>query len=153
MIFVTVGTHQQPFSRLLTALAALPLDSLVVQHGCAAAPPGVAQAVPYMPFDEMLRQLEAADHVITHAGVGSILAATRLGHVPIVVPRLKRYGEHVDDHQEQLTRALASSGSVVPAWDVSRLAELVASAPRRRQSTGEPAGLRLGAAVREALTA
>jgi UDP-N-acetylglucosamine transferase subunit ALG13 len=153
LIFVTVGTHHQPFQRLLDALAVLPGESLVVQHGHGPDPPGVAYAVAFMPFDEMLGHFGSCDLVITHAGVGSILAATRAGHVPIVVPRLKRFGEHVDDHQEQLTRALAASGKVVPVWDVRLLAEVAASARRRRPVTEEEGGVRLAAAVRAAFTA
>ena len=153
MIFVTVGTHHQPFPRLLDGLAALPGESLVVQHGCGPAPPGVAYAVAFMPFDEMLRSFESCDLVITHAGVGSIVAARRAGHVPIVVPRLKRFGEHVDDHQEQLTRALVASGKVVPVWDIRLLAEAAASAQRRRPVAEDGGGARLAAAVRAAFTA
>ena len=153
MIFVTVGTHHQPFGRLLDGLGALPGESLVVQHGCGPAPPAVAYAVAFMPFDEMLRYFESCELVITHAGVGSIVAATRAGHVPIVVPRLKRFGEHVDDHQEQLTRALVASGKVVPVWDIRLLAEAAASAPPRRPVAEDGGGARLAAAVRAAFTA
>ena len=132
MIFVTVGTHHQPFDRLLKALDALDGSELVVQHGPAAPPPGVARAEPYMPFDKMLECLREADAVITHAGVGSILCARREGHVPLVVPRRHDLGEHVDDHQAELTRALEARGSVIAVWDTAELAELVASAPPRR---------------------
>ena len=73
MIFATVGTHQQPFERMLHALQVLPADELVVQHGPASPPAGVRRAVPFMSFGDMLEHFESADVVITHAGVGSIL--------------------------------------------------------------------------------
>ncbi len=57
-----------------------------------------------MSFPEMLAKFASADVVVTHAGVRSILLATNAGHVPIVVPRLKDLGEHVDDHQMDLIR-------------------------------------------------
>lgn len=131
MIFVTVGTHHQPFARLLDALGGLD-DELVVQYGPGAPPAGVAEATAFMPFDEMIERFRAADKVITHAGVGSILCARREGHVPLVVPRRHDLGEHVDDHQAELTRALAERGSVVAVWDVEELPRLLAAAPPRQ---------------------
>lgn len=148
MIFVTVGTHHQPFERLLGALDRLD-DELVVQYG-PGKPPAALQAEPFMPFDAMLDRFREADTVITHAGVGSIICASREGHVPLVVPRRHELGEHVDDHQVELTRALAERGSVVAVWDVDTLAETVAAAPPRLpvSATAEPA---LCPSVRNAL--
>jgi UDP-N-acetylglucosamine transferase subunit ALG13 len=138
VIFVTVGTHHQPFERLLSALSALDGDELVVQHGPGEPPPGVGRAEAYMPFDEVQRNLREADAVITHAGVGSILCAIREGHTPLVVPRRHDLGEHVDDHQAELTRALEGRGGVIAVWDVERLSELVKSAPQRRLGGKRP---------------
>lgn len=150
MIFVTVGTHHEPFDRLLAALGGLPVGEVVVQHGTGAAPAGVARAVAFMPFDEMVECFRAADVVVTHAGVGSILCARREGHTPLVVPRRGDLGEHVDDHQLELTRALAEHGTVVPVLEVERLAAAVAAAPPRgpAQATAEPG---LARHVRQAL--
>ena len=140
MIFVTVGTHHQPFTRLVESLSALDADELVLQHGPASPPPGIAHAAAYMPFDEMLERFQAAEKVITHAGVGSILCATRAGHTPLVVPRRHDLGEHVDEHQAELTRALAERGSVIAVWDVAELPRLLEDAPVRQsrpEATGE----------------
>jgi len=149
VIFVTVGTHHQPFERLLGALDVLPASELVVQYG-PGEPPAARHAEPFMPFDAMLERFREADTVITHAGVGSIICASREGHVPLVVPRHHGLGEHVDDHQVELTRALAERGSVVPVWDVETLAETVTSAPPRqsKSTAAEPA---LCPSVRSAL--
>jgi UDP-N-acetylglucosamine transferase subunit ALG13 len=149
VIFVTVGTHHQPFERLLNALGDLD-DELVVQFGPGPAPPGVERAEAFMPFDAMLERFREADKVITHAGVGSILCATREGHLPLVVPRRNDLGEHVDDHQVELTRALEERGRVIAVWDVESLRETLAAAPRRQApSHGEDPAL--CASVREAL--
>lgn len=140
MIFVTVGTHHQPFDRLLDALDQLDGERFVVQYGPAKPPPGVARAEAYMPFEQMLECFRQADAVITHAGVGSILCARREGHTPLVVPRRHDLGEHVDEHQAELTRALEARGSVVAVWDAGDLADVLASAPPRRAvaETSEP---------------
>lgn len=150
MIFVTVGTHQQPFQRLLDGLAALGDAELVVQHGPGRPPAGAARAVPYLPFDEMVECFREAEAVITHAGVGSVICARREGHVPLVVPRRHSLGEHVDEHQAELTRALAERGNVIAVWETAELPELVAAAPPRG-SNGIAVDARLTGAVRAAL--
>lgn len=131
MIFVTVGTHGQPFERLLAQVGRLPeLDRVVIQYGPGAPPQGVGRAAAFMPFGEIEECLAAADVVVTHAGVGSILCARRAGHVPIVVPRYHELGEHVDDHQVELTAALAGRGEVVPVWRDEELRDVVAGGSR-----------------------
>ncbi len=149
MIFVTVGTHHQPFERLLNGLDSLD-DDLVVQYGPGKPPANALRAEPFMSFDAMLKAFREADTVVTHAGVGSIICANREGHIPLVVPRRHELGEHVDDHQVELTRALAERGNVVAVWDVDTLAETVAAAPPRRGPAAkvEPA---LCPSVRDAL--
>jgi hypothetical protein len=82
--------------------------------------------------------------------VGSILTARRAGHVPIVVPRRHSEGEHVDDHQLELTGALADTGSIIPIWDMGELPGAVASAPARSSERRGDAG-GLAEAVRTAL--
>jgi UDP-N-acetylglucosamine transferase subunit ALG13 len=150
LIFVTVGTHHDPFERLLAALDQLEGAELVVQYGPGAPPPGVSRAEAYLPFEEMTALFREAETVITHAGVGSILCARREGHTPLVVPRRHDLGEHVDEHQAELTRKLAARGSVVAVWDTAELAELTAKAPPRRVAT-EAAEPPLCPSVRAAL--
>lgn len=134
MIFVTVGTHQDPFERLLSGLSGLDPETLVVQYGSAAPPPGIARAEAYMPFDRMLECFREAEKVITHAGVGSILCATREGHTPLVVPRRPDLGEHVDEHQAELTRALAATGAVKAVWETAELESVLAEIPVRGET-------------------
>jgi len=150
VIFVTVGTHHQPFTRLLDALGTLDPRELVVQHGYAPAPEGVAEAAAFVPFSRMVEYFASADAVVTHAGVGSILSALRAGHTPVVVPRREHLGEHVDDHQVELVRALAGEGRVEPVWDVAELPRAVASAKARVPALASEAGS-IHAAVRGAL--
>ena len=132
MIFATVGTHGQPFERLIRALETLPGNELVVQHGHSRPPRGAAHAAAFMPFPEVLWRIEAAEAVIMHAGVGTILCARRAGHTPLVVPRLRRHGEHVDDHQLELARALGEREAVIAVWEPQRLSEALGAIPPRR---------------------
>ena len=152
MIFVTLGTHHDPFPRLLHGVGALPSDELVVQYGHSARPHAAAEAIDFLPFADMVERIRAADVVVTHAGVGSILLCLRSGRTPLVVPRLRRHEEHVDDHQVELTQALAERGRVIPVWDVDDLPDLVAAAPAPTDPRPPKPGS-LHDAVRAALTA
>ncbi len=142
MIFATVGSHPTfRFDRFLAALEALPGDEeLVVQHGPGEPPANADRAVPFMPFAEVLELVGAAEQVVSHAGTGSILCARRAGHTPVVVPRLRRFEETVDDHQLDLGRALARTGGIVLVEDVGELAAAVESAPERGEASAAPSG-------------
>jgi beta-1,4-N-acetylglucosaminyltransferase len=153
VIFATVGSTQIPFERLVRALESLPGDELLVQHGPVPPPAGAARSQAYMRFPEVIESMRAADAVICHAGAGSILCALRVGHTPIVVPRLGRYRETVDDHQVELAQALAEEGKVIRVDEVERLVEAVATAPPRRPPEEREGMLSIQTAVREVLHA
>lgn len=150
MIFVVLGTHHQPFVRLTDAIEGLEREDVVVQHGHSPAPRGVREARQFLTIPDFEEHMRFAEVVVTHAGVGSILLARRLGHTPVVVPRRQVHGEHVDDHQVELTVKLAETRKVVPLWDVDNLVATVAAAPRPGPSR-QPAEGPLHRAVRAAL--
>jgi UDP-N-acetylglucosamine transferase subunit ALG13 len=153
VIFATVGSHPAyGFDRFLRALESVP-GELVVQHGPGEPPPNAARAVAWMSFPEIVEQMERAEHVVSHAGAGTILCAARAGHVPIVFPRLERYGETVDDHQLELARRLAADGTVAIAESESQLLAALGSTPPRGAEAALLAGADLVAAVRGELAA
>ena len=134
MIFVTVGSHPTyKFQRLVDAVSGLPSGDLVVQYGPARGPRDAKEARAWMSFPEMIDYMERASVIVTHAGVGTILAASRIGHFPIVVPRRKQYGETVDDHQVDLAKVLERVGRVFVAWQPEDIGDLVQNIPPRRQ--------------------
>lgn len=113
MIFVTVGTNEALFDRLLRALDGLgTADELLVQHGPSSIRPAGARCVDYLDYDEIVAAMRKADVVVTHAGVGSVMTALMNGKRPVVMPRLRRHGEAVDDHQLEFARSLATTGLV-----------------------------------------
>jgi len=152
VIFATVGSHPTfCFDRLLQALETLDgNEELVVQHGPGTPPPNATVAVSWMSFEGISDNLARADRVICHAGVGTILCAIRAGHVPVVVPRLERFGETVDDHQLHLAKALVETGKVTLVEEGGELAPALARTPKRGE-TGEDGGGELIGAVREEL--
>ncbi len=111
MIFVTVGTNEARFDRLLHGIAHLPIDEeLVVQHGHSSPIDSPnAELVDFLPFEGMVEAIRRARVVVTHAGVGSVMVALANGKRPVVVPRRKSFGEAVDDHQLQLGRRFAAA--------------------------------------------
>ena len=141
MIFATVGSHPTfAFDRLLRALETLGDEELVVQYGPGDPPQNATVAEPWMSFEEIVGNMARAERVVSHAGVGTILCAVQAGHVPVVFPRLERFGETVDDHQLHLASALVETGKLILVEEADALAAAVAAAPPRgeaRQDGGE----------------
>jgi UDP-N-acetylglucosamine transferase subunit ALG13 len=147
MIFVTVGTNEARFDRLLDAVARLPLDEeLVVQHGPSSVQPPNATLFDYLPFPGVVEYVRRARVVVTHAGVGSIMVALANGKRPVAVPRLRAYGEAVDDHQQAFGRRFAAAGLVTflesPAELGAALARTDHLAPPQTGSTALASDLR-----------
>jgi UDP-N-acetylglucosamine transferase subunit ALG13 len=130
MIFVTVGTSTFPFDRLMRCVDALDVsEQLVVQHGASGFVPRASIARQFMSYVDVVENMHRARVVVAHGGVGSILTAIHAGKRPLVVPRLRRYSEAVDDHQVGLARRLADSGIVILVDDLSELGAYVAAVP------------------------
>jgi UDP-N-acetylglucosamine transferase subunit ALG13 len=124
MIFISVGTNEARFERLLRAVAELPRsEPRLVQHGhSVASPEAEVELVDFLGFDEMADAIRRCRVFVTHAGVGSVLVALANGKRPVVVPRRKAFGEAVDDHQLQLGRRFAAAGLVTLVEEPSELA-------------------------------
>lgn len=140
LIFVTIGNPTQPFLRLLKAVdqyAGQHLyqneEKFFIQSGNNPDfHPSHCEYSPFVSMEEFEHYMEMADVVICHGGCGSIGPALRSGKVPVVVPRRKKYGEHVNDHQMQLTKVLADEGRVVPVYEIEKLSSAIAQARGRQ---------------------
>jgi UDP-N-acetylglucosamine transferase subunit ALG13 len=122
--FVSVGNAHQPFSRLVAAVADisefLP-QPVVIQHGYTPFVSDHCEAIPFLEMSEFQERIAFSTLLILHAGVGGILSALKCGKIPIIVPRRADLGEHIDNHQVDLGRALAGTGRVVVIEDVANL--------------------------------
>ncbi len=112
MIFVTVGTHEQQFDRLVEYIDKLKQDStigdeVIIQKGFCTYEPRYCKCQKLFSYSEMRRHMADARIVITHGGPSSFIAPLEMGKIPIVVPRKKEFGEHVNNHQVSFCRAVA----------------------------------------------
>ena len=112
MIFVTVGTHEQQFNRLVEKIDVLKgegiiQDEVVIQKGYSNFVPKFCTATDFLPFDQMNKYMEEARIVITHGGPSSFILALQKGKIPIVVPRRKEFNEHVNNHQVDFCNAMS----------------------------------------------
>lgn len=129
MIFVTVGTHEQPFNRLLQAVDDLKVDGTILsdeivfmQTGFCTYEPRHCEWTRLLSYEEMQQHIAQARIVITHGGPSSFLAPLRLGKIPIVMPRCAKYGEHVNDHQINFVTAIAKQfGNIIPVCNAADL--------------------------------
>jgi beta-1,4-N-acetylglucosaminyltransferase len=116
MILVTVGTHDKGFERLVRAadeLAAQADEEVVIQYGSSGYIPQHAQGLQWTTSQHMEQLTRDARVVVTHAAAGAMILALRLGKPMVVAPRAQRFGEHLDDHQQQLAAAISASNQAV----------------------------------------
>ena len=131
MIFVTVGTHEQPFNRLVKKVDELKEngtieDEVFIQTGFSTYEPKYCQWRKLIPYDEMIKNVEDARIVITHGGPASFIMPLQIGKTPIVVPRQHQFNEHVNDHQVEFARNVAERmGTIIPVEDIETLGEVI----------------------------
>ena len=127
MIFVTVGTHEQQFNRLVEYMDKWSEghdEEVVIQTGFSTYEPKHCQWKRVFPYDEMIRNVAEAKIVITHGGPSSFIMPLQKGKVPIVVPRKHEFDEHVNDHQVDFCRKIVERhGNIIVIEDVKELDE------------------------------
>ena len=127
MILVTLGTQDKPFTRLLDAVLreienGNIQDEVVVQAGCTKYETDKMQIFDLIPMEEFDKLMKQCDLLITHGGVGSIITGLKCNKKVIAVPRLAKYGEHINDHQTQIIAKFNSLGYIIGLQDVEELA-------------------------------
>lgn len=127
MIFVTVGTHEQPFDRLIQKIDELKRNGIVneeviIQTGYSTYEPKYCQWSKLLPYEQMVENVAKARIVVTHGGPASFIMPLQLGKIPVVVPRQSQYGEHVNDHQVEFARAMQQrQGNILVAERMEEL--------------------------------
>lgn len=124
MIFVTVGTHSKAFDRLIRAAdeaCGLLKESMVIQYGVSSYSLKYAQGFDFSSKDKIQELSASARLIITQAGAGSLITSLQCSAALLVVPRLRRYNESIDDHQLELAKGLAEQGRAVLVGNIENL--------------------------------
>ena len=131
MIFVTVGTHEQPFNRLVEYIDNLKRDGqledeVIIQTGFSTYEPKYCFWSKLLPFNQMEKNVVEARIVITHGGPASFIMPLQIGKIPIVVPRQYEFNEHINNHQVEFTKNVAERmGAIVPVININELGKTI----------------------------
>lgn len=132
MIFITLGSQKFQFNRLLKAIdnlikQGIILDEVFAQIGYSDYQPQHYKFKQFLDRNEFAAMEENAEIVITHGGTGAIIGAIKKGKKVIAIPRLSIYGEHVDDHQQQLIKQFSKMNLIYGLQDCKELEEALKS--------------------------
>lgn len=142
MIFVTVGTSQYPFARLIHwAISAhqkvCPQEKLIIQYGKVKIGRSGNKNIrmyPLVPFSKMERIIARSRIVVTHCGIGNILLCLKNGKKAVVAARVKKYGEHVSDHQKEGLEYLSQKKVIISVDTQQELEKLFSRAKTFNQN-------------------
>ena len=126
MIFVTLGSQKFQFNRLLAKLDELIVNGTIqeevfAQIGYSDYKPLHFTYKEFLDREEFAATMTKCSTVITHGGTGAIIGAVKKGKKVIAVPRLSKYGEHVDDHQIQLLKQFDDMGIISACYEFEML--------------------------------
>ncbi|NML17535.1 PssE/Cps14G family polysaccharide biosynthesis glycosyltransferase [Azohydromonas caseinilytica] len=152
MILLTVGS-MFPFDRLVREVDALVAAGRIGEEVVAQIGDGQYEPC-HMPFHRFLSRLEfeallgQASMLVSHAGAGTIAMALQHHKRLLVVPRLARFGEHVNDHQIATARRFEELQHVLVAYELEQLPERLQALrqfePRRREASPQRLAERIG---------
>ena len=128
MILVLLGTQHNEFSRLLQEIENLIeigaiKERVIVQSGYTKYKTDKMKIFDMISSEELDNLMNDADIVITHGGVGSIIRALKKNKKVIAVPRLHKFGEHVNDHQRQIVEVFSSKDYLIGVQNVEDIGE------------------------------
>lgn len=118
MIFITLGTQKFQFDRLLKKIDDMKKNGIIneeiyAQIGESTYVPETYEFEKFVDKDDFMMYMKKADVIITHSGVGTIIKGLNLNKKVIVVPRLKKFKEHVDDHQLEIAKSFSDKNFVL----------------------------------------
>lgn len=130
MIFVTTGTHEDSFDRLVKGVDELKRDGYIqqdvfIQSGYGSYKPHYCSYREFLSFGEMMTYMSQAEMVITHGGTGSIMLVLYHHKIPLVVPRQHKYHEHIDNHQVIFCQTMEKKGKILAAYEIEQLNYLI----------------------------
>lgn len=133
MILVTLGTQDKDFSRLLKVVdrqieKGNIKEKVVAQVGTTKYTSSNMEIFDLISADKFNELIRDCSLLITHGGVGSILAGLKNNKKVIAAARLAKYKEHVNDHQLQIINKFAQEGYILELKDFDRLDKVLKKA-------------------------
>ncbi|MDH5068011.1 PssE/Cps14G family polysaccharide biosynthesis glycosyltransferase [Clostridium perfringens] len=130
MIFVTLGSQKFQFNRLLKELDKLVEQGVIKEDIFAQT--GYSDYIPknykfknFLDREEFKRNMNDSDIVITHGGTGAIVGALKENKHVLAIPRLKEFGEHVDNHQLEITNTFKEMNYIEVIIECNDLGEAI----------------------------
>jgi len=128
LIFVTLGSQKFQFNRLLIELDKLVeekkiCNDIFAQIGYSDYKPKNYEFKEFLDREQFAEFMDKCDTVITHGGTGAIVGAVKRDKKVIAVPRLAKFGEHVDDHQLQIIDQFTNMNFIVGVKDTNEIYE------------------------------
>lgn len=130
MILVTLGTQDKSFVRLLKAIdKAIEngkiKEKVVVQAGYTEYESPNMEILDFVDMESFENLIASCDVLITHGGVGSIITGLDHQKKVLAAARLKKYGEHTNDHQKQIIRKFVKDGYILELTQFSKIDEAI----------------------------
>lgn len=129
MIFVTVGTHEQQFNRLVKYMDEWAMghnEEVIIQSGYSTYEPKAAKWSKLFPYSKMIEKVDKARIVITHGGPSSFIIPLQIDKTPIVVPRQYKHNEHVNDHQVKFCKEVERRmGTIIVVEEIEQLGSII----------------------------
>ena len=130
MIIVLLGTFPTAFKRPLIEIEklckkGLITEEVIVQSGHTQFDSEYMKMRPFISPDELTELYKQARVVITQAGTGSLIKGMKLNKKIIAIPRLAKYGEVVDDHQEEILHEFTKLNHILPWTEDVALEEVL----------------------------
>ena len=134
MVLVMLGTQNNSFHRLLEEVQKcidnnIINEEVIVQAGATKFQSKDMKFFKLMPVEELNKYIQQANYIITHGGVGSIVTSLKMGKKIIAVPRLHKYGEHVNDHQRQIIETFDGQGFIMGVQNIEDLGNTIKKIP------------------------
>ena len=136
MIFVITGTQKFEFNRLLKAIDVLLAnkkitDKVFAQTGYSTYIPQNYEYSGYLSMSEFNKYINEASLIVCHSGAAAINSSLKASKIVVVVPRLQKFNEHVDDHQLEIAKKYNDANLLEVCYDIEKLYEHIEIAKKK----------------------
>lgn len=126
MIFISLGSQKFQFNRVLEEMDRLINEGYIkcnvfAQIGYSTYIPRYYEYSKFLDKSEYLAKIEDSSIVVTHGGTGSIINSVKKEKKVIGIPRLEKYGEHVDNHQLDIITQFAEAELIYAIKEIDEL--------------------------------